>query len=81
MMMDLSGASRIPVTKLFGRSPAGLNSTGEGDLENYADFIEQECEAKLRPIFQKFLPFICISVWGYVPQDAKIKFDPFREAS
>ena len=27
--MDISGAAGIPVTRLFGRSPAGLNATGE----------------------------------------------------
>lgn len=31
----LSGVTDIPVTRLFGRSPAGLNATGESDLENY----------------------------------------------
>ena len=34
--MDVAGAaSDHPVTKLFGRSPAGLNATGEADMQNY----------------------------------------------
>lgn len=33
--MQISGMSSIPITKLFGRSPAGENSTGESDAENY----------------------------------------------
>ena len=38
-MMMLSGATEIPITRLFGRSPAGLNATGNSDLRNYYDMI------------------------------------------
>lgn len=37
----LSAVSHIPQTRLFGRSPAGMNATGDGDLENYKEFIGQ----------------------------------------
>lgn len=36
----LSAVSQIPQTILFGRSPAGENSTGESDLENYYNMVE-----------------------------------------
>jgi len=35
----LSAITEIPQTKLFGRSPAGENATGEGDMENYYKFV------------------------------------------
>ena len=31
----LSAVTQIPITILFGRSPAGMNSTGDADLEIY----------------------------------------------
>lgn len=37
----LSAVTQIPQTKLFGRSPAGENATGEGDMENYYKFVEK----------------------------------------
>ena len=37
----LSAVTNIPPTKLFGRSPAGENATGEGDMENYYKFVEK----------------------------------------
>jgi phage-related protein (TIGR01555 family) len=46
---QLSGATQIPLVRLFGQSPAGLNSTGESDLRTYYDNINQQQEAKLRP--------------------------------
>ena len=37
----LSAVTNIPQTKLFGRSPAGENSTGEGDMENYYSYVNK----------------------------------------
>lgn len=39
---QLSGALQIPLTRLFGQSPTGLNSTGESDLRMYYDNIRQQ---------------------------------------
>ena len=33
------GASEIPMTRLFGRSPGGLNATGESDIRLYYDNV------------------------------------------
>lgn len=76
MCLDLSGASRIPVTKLFGRSPAGMNATGESDLRNYYDYVDTLREAKLRPILEKLLPVLAMSAWGAVPDGLDISFPP-----
>lgn len=38
-MMLVSSSTGIPVTKLFGRSAAGQNATGEGDMTNYYDLV------------------------------------------
>jgi phage-related protein (TIGR01555 family) len=39
---QLSGALQIPLVRLFGQSPAGLNSTGESDLRMFYDHIKQQ---------------------------------------
>ena len=80
-MMDMSGASEIPATKLFGRSPEGMNSTGEMDLRNYYDMIVQLQERMLRPALEKLLPVMAISCWGFVPEDLEIVFEPMMTTS
>jgi phage-related protein (TIGR01555 family) len=45
---QLSGAAQIPLVRLFGQSPAGLNATGESDIRNYYDFINSMQEDRLR---------------------------------
>lgn len=37
----LSAVTSIPQTILFGRSPAGMNATGQGDLENFYNLCER----------------------------------------
>ena len=80
-MMDMAGAAEIPATKLFGRSPQGLNATGEADLRNYYDMIAQMQERILRPALEKLLPVMAISCWGYVPDDFEIVFEPVMTSS
>jgi uncharacterized protein len=36
---QISGAAKIPATKLFGRSPGGLNATGESDIRLFYDDV------------------------------------------
>ena len=74
MMMDVAGAARIPVTKLFGRSPAGMNATGESDMRNYYDYIDGLRENEFRPIIERILPVMAMSAWGEVPDDLEITF-------
>lgn len=39
---QLSGALQIPLVRLFGQSPAGLNSSGESDVRTYYDNIRNQ---------------------------------------
>ncbi len=80
-MMDMAGAAEIPATKLFGRSPEGMNATGESDLRNYYEMISSLQERILRPALEKLLPVMAISCWGFVPEDMKIVFEPVMTMS
>lgn len=76
MCLNLCGASHYPMTKLFGRSPAGMNATGESDLKNYYDYVDSQREAKVRPVLQKLLPVLAMSAWGTIPDDLDFTFSP-----
>ncbi|MCR5565958.1 MAG: DUF1073 domain-containing protein [Clostridiales bacterium] len=75
-MMDMAGAAEIPATKLFGRSPQGMNATGESDLRNYYDMIASLQERMLRPALEKLLPVMAVSCWDEVPDDLEFVFEP-----
>lgn len=78
MALNLCGASHYPMTKLFGRSPGGLNATGESDLTNYYDYIDSQREAKLRPVLERLLPVLCMSALGGIPEDIEIDFPSLK---
>ncbi|NHI49136.1 DUF1073 domain-containing protein [Clostridium botulinum] len=80
-MLDVAGASEIPVTKLFGRSPAGFNATGESDMKNYYDLIEQKQESQLRPVLDKLVPIMFMSEFGAIPDDLNYEFNPIGSPS
>lgn len=77
-VMDVAGAAEIPVTKLFGRSPAGLNATGESDMQNYYDMIESRQESDLRPVLNRILPLMFVSEVGAIPDDLQFTFPPVQ---
>lgn len=80
IMMDVAGAARTPVTKLFGRSPAGMNATGESDMQNYYDYIDGLRENELRPVIERLLPIMALSAWGMIPDDLDINFPDMQNA-
>jgi len=69
LMVWISGAADIPVTRLFGTSAKGLNATGEGDLKNYYDSIRSQQTSQLdRPM--RVLDAIMVrSALGTMPED------------
>jgi phage-related protein (TIGR01555 family) len=80
-MLDVAGAAEIPVTKLFGRSPAGFNATGESDSKNYYETIEQKQTSKLEPVLDKLLPIMFMSEFGAIPDDLDYIFNPIATPS
>lgn len=77
-MLDISGATQIPVTRLFGRSPAGMDATGDADMDNYYDVVKQGQESFLMPVLDKILPIMFVSELGEIPSDWDYKFNPIK---
>ena len=64
---QISGALGIPLVRLFGQSPAGLNSTGESDLRTYYDNIAAQQESRLREGLERVLRVMHRSLFGDAP--------------
>lgn len=74
-MVLVSAAARIPVTKLFGRSPAGLNATGESDLTQWYDYVEST-QMRTAPDLNRVATLITAGAW-----EGEICFRPLRTPS
>ena len=75
-MMLTSASTGYPMTKLFGISPGGLNSTGDSDMYQYYDMVKSKQETELLPIIERLVHII--SEWQKVPEPT-IKFNPLEQ--
>lgn len=73
---QLAGALQIPLVRLFGQSPAGLNSTGESDLRTYYDGINQQQNRYLKDPVTKIYRCMAQSLGKKVPEGFSIDFNP-----
>lgn len=85
IMLAMCAATGIPATKLFGRSPAGLNATGDSDIRNFYDDMRAEQEDKLRPVLERIMHLVAISkrgpFRGRPPADLRLEFLPLWQMS
>ena len=74
---QLAGASQIPLVRLFGQSPAGMNATGESDLRTYYDGIKRQQNARFGIGVRKIYEAAWRSKHGAdLPDHWQIQFKP-----
>lgn len=79
---QVSGACGIPLVRLFGQSPAGMNATGESDIRLYYDGVNAKQESLLRNPFEILLKVLWRSVTGHpAPDDLSFTFTPLWQMS
>ncbi len=79
---QLSGAIDIPLVRLFGQSPSGMNATGESDLRNYYDSINAQQERRLRLPMTTLMDVLYRSVLGSAPPSSfSFRFNPLWQMS
>lgn len=78
-MTWISGASRIPLTKLFGTSAKGMNATGEGDMKNYNDEIRAAQTSKIARPLRIMDEVMVRSAVGNMPDDFDYIWNPLEQ--
>jgi len=63
-LISVAGASDIPATRLLGRSPAGMNATGDSDIRLYYDRIQSMQELEMRPALSRLDECLIRSTFG-----------------
>ena len=66
----------IPLVKLLGISPAGLNATSEGEIRVFYDWIAAYQEQFFTSNLTRVLGFIQLSLWGKVDEDITFSYEP-----
>ena len=71
-----SGAADIPATRLIGRSPAGMNATGDSDMRNYYDRVAADQTVRLTPALTRLDEVLIRSALGFKPEEVHYEWKP-----
>lgn len=69
LLQVVAGAADMPVTRLYGRSPTGLNATGAADLESYYTFVKGKQQTLLRPALERLDEVLVRAATGRKPRN------------
>lgn len=72
----VAGAADIPVTRLLGQSPRGLQSNGDGEERDYHAMIAARQDEALQPALDRLDEVLIPSALGSRPSDIWWKFNP-----
>ncbi|MCX5617020.1 DUF1073 domain-containing protein [Bombella sp. TMW 2.2559] len=72
-MEAMASIPGIPLVKLFGITPNGLNASSEGEIRVFYDEIAAFQENNLRPILERIIRLVQLHLWGEL--DDTIDFD------
>ena len=64
----MASVSHIPLVKLLGTQPAGLNASSEGEIQVFYDYVHSFQEKLFRQPLHRLLGLVMISLWG-TPDD------------
>lgn len=81
MLINVASASKIPVTKFLGISPAGLSATGEHDMKNYYDMIESRQALKITPACAMLDKIIVKTALGRVDEKIDYIWAPLEQTN
>lgn len=77
----MSAVSGIPLVKLLGITPSGLNASSDGELRVYYDFILSRQEKVLRQHLKFVIELAQVSLWGAVDDGIDFVFVPLYQLS
>lgn len=72
----MAAVSRIPLVKLLGISPHGLNATAEPELRAFYDHIHAQQEKFFTPNLRRIIAFAQLNLWGEVDPDITFAYEP-----
>ncbi|WP_181441946.1 phage portal protein [Swingsia samuiensis] len=70
----MASVSGIPLVKMFGIQPTGLNASSDGEIRVFYDEIAAFQEAHIRPNLEKIIQLAQLNLWGEIDPDIEFEF-------
>ncbi|WP_027162346.1 DUF1073 domain-containing protein [Mesorhizobium sp. WSM1293] len=75
----MASVSHIPLVKLLGTQPAGLNASSEGEMRSFNDYVHSFQEHLFRQPLHRLLGLVMISLWGAPDDGIDFEFEKLEE--
>jgi phage-related protein (TIGR01555 family) len=79
--LRLAAAARMPVTRLMGQSPSGMNATGASDLRFWYDTVRASQRHELKPRLERIVNLAAKNVEGVDPGVWEVNFPSLWQMS
>ena len=78
---QMASISSIPLVKLLGVTPSGLNASSDGEIRVFYDSIHARQENLFRAPLKHVIDLIQLSLFGDIDDDIDFKFEPLYQMS
>lgn len=78
---QMSAVSSIPLVKLLGITPSGLNSSSDGEIRVFYDYIHSMQESLFRDPLKRAIDLVQLSLFGDIDADIDFVFEPLYQLS
>ena len=78
---QMAAVSGIPIVKLLGITPSGLNASSDGEIRVFYDTIHSRQEADYRDPLNKVLKIVQLSLFGEIDESITFDFVPLHQLS
>lgn len=75
----IASSARIPINKLFGQTPTGLNNSGVYDIANFYDTIKGYQETTIKPLLNQVLKMLLNEKYSSYDIQARFNFNPLEK--
>lgn len=78
---QMGAVSHMPLVKLLGITPSGLNASSDGEIRVWYDYVHGYQDASLTPLMQVVLQLVQLSLFGEVDPDITWQWEKLHEAT
>lgn len=75
----MSMVTHIPLVKLTGITPSGLNASSDGEIRVFYDWIASEFNAHYREALMTVLRLLQLNLWGTIDETITVRFEELYE--
>lgn len=78
---QMAAVSSIPLVKLLGVTPSGLNASSDGEIRVFYDYIHSLQQSMFKHPLKRILEIIQLNEFGDIDPDITFEFEPLYEMS